>query len=55
MLVYYINIYIRYSIIAYFAIWGIFSAHLRTMYSPIFGLPYSFFAAKYVLCVFFVN
>ena len=23
--------------------------------APIYGLPYSFFAAKYVLCVFFVN
>ena len=33
---------------SHFAIWGIFSAHLRTMYSPIFGLSSSFFAAKYV-------
>ena len=33
---------------SHFAIWGIFSAHLCTMYSPIFGLSSSFFAAKYM-------
>ena len=35
---------------SHFTIWGIFSAHLRTMYSPIFGLSSSFFAAK--VCMF---
>ena len=36
--------------VSHFAIWGIYSAHLRTMYSPIFGLSSSFFAAK--VCMF---
>ena len=35
---------------SHFAFWGIFSAYLRTMYSSIFGLSSSFFAAK--VCVF---
>ena len=39
--------------VSHFTIWGIFSAHLRTMYSPIFGLPSSFSLQN--ICVFFVN
>ncbi len=32
--------------VSHFTFWGIFSAHLRTMYSPIFGLPSSIFRCK---------
>ena len=38
--------------VSHFAFWGIFSAHLRTMYSPIFGLSSSFFRCQ-SLCFFF--
>ena len=34
--------------VSHFAIWGIFSPHLRTMYSPIFGLSSSFSLPKFV-------
>ena len=36
--------------ISHFAIWGIFSAHLRTMYSPDFRFVFFVFAAK--VCMF---
>ena len=36
--------------IPHFAIWGIFSAHLRTMYSPDFRFVFFVFAAK--VCMF---
>ena len=39
--------------VSHFTIWGIFSAHLRTMYSPIFGLPSSFSLQN--ICVFFAS
>ena len=38
--------------VSHFTFWGIFSAHLRTMYSPIFGLSSSFFRCQ-SLCFFF--
>ena len=36
--------------VSHFAIWGIFSAHLRTMYSPDFRFVFFVFAAK--VCMF---